>query len=79
MSKNNRLNALLSEVEQSEKKIAAIHNWAAIIKKHLNLQELDRAIIDELIDHIEIGERTIVNGQRRQDIKVFYRFVGLVE
>lgn len=78
LSKTNRLNALLSEVEQSEKKIAAIHNWAAIIKKHLNLQELDRAIIDELIDHIEIGERTIVDGQRHQDIKVFYRFVGLV-
>ena len=35
--------------------------------------------LDELIDHIEIGERTVVDGHRRQDIKVFYRFVGLVE
>ena len=39
----------------------------------------DRTRIDELIDHNEIGERTVVDGQRRQDIKVFYRFVGLVE
>ena len=73
-----RLDALLYELEQSEKKIAAIHDWAAIIRKYLNLQELDRATIDELIDHIEIGERTVVDGQRHQDIKVFYRFVGLV-
>jgi len=78
VSKAERLDALLSEVEQSEKKIAAIHNWAAIIRKYLNLQELDRATIDELIDHIEIGERTVVDGQRHQDNKVFYRFVGLV-
>ncbi|MEY8233471.1 DUF4368 domain-containing protein, partial [Oscillospiraceae bacterium 50-16] len=58
---------------------AAIQNWTAIIRKYLNLQDLDRTTIDELIDHIEVGERTVVDGQRRQDIKVFYRFVGLVE
>ena len=45
----------------------------------MNLQKLDRAVLDELIDHIEIGERTVVDGQRHQDIKVFYRYVGLVE
>ncbi len=39
----------------------------------MNLQE------DELIGHIEVGECTVVDGQCRQDIKVFYRFVGLVE
>ena len=79
LSKVERLDALLSEVDGAEKETAAIHNWAAIIRKYLDISELDRAIIDELIDHIEIGERTIVNGQRKQDIKVFYRFVGLVE
>ena len=79
LSKVERLDALLSEVDGAEKETAAIHDWAAIIRKYLDISELDRTIIDELIDHIEIGERTIVNGQRKQDIKVFYRFVGLVE
>ena len=41
-------------------------------------QGLDRDIVDELIDHIEIGERSVIEGQRRQDIKIFYRFVGVV-
>jgi len=79
LAKAERLDALLSEVEKEQQKTAAIHNWTAIIRKYLNLQELDQATIDELIDHIEVGERTVVDGQRRQDIKVFYRFVGLVE
>lgn len=79
LDKTERLDALLSEVDGAEKETAAIHNWAAIIRKYLDISELDRTIIDELIDHIEIGERTVVDGQRRQDIKVFYRFVGLVE
>ena len=79
VSKAKRLDALLSEVGKAQQKTAAIHNWTAIIRKYLDLQELDRAVIDKLIDHIEIGERTVVDGQRRQDIKVFFRFVGLVK
>lgn len=78
LAKAERLDALLSEVDKTEKETAAIQDWVVIIRKYLNLDVLDRAVIDELIDHIEIGERTVVNGQRRQDIKVFYRFVGLV-
>ena len=79
LAKGERLKTLLFEVEAAEKKTAAIHNWIAIIRKYLDLRELDRAVVDELIDHIEIGERTVVDGQRHQDIKVFYRFVGFLE
>ena len=79
LAKAERLDALLSEVDKAQQETTAIHNWTAIIRKYLDLQELDRAAIDELIDHIEIGERTIVDGRRRQDIKVFYRFVGQVQ
>lgn len=79
LAKAERLETLLTEVNAAEEKVAAIHDWAALIQKYLNLQKLDRAVLDELIDHIEIGERTVVDGQRHQDIKVFYRYVGLVE
>ena len=78
IQKAERLDTLLSEVDKVEKETAAIQSWTAIIRKYLDLQELDRTIVDELIDHIEVGERTVVDGQRHQDIKVFYRFVGLV-
>ncbi len=79
LEKTERLNELVSEVDAAELKTAAIQNWITVIRKYLDLQELDRTVVDELIDHIEIGERTVVNGQRRQDIKVFYKFVGLME
>jgi DNA invertase Pin-like site-specific DNA recombinase len=79
IQKAHRLAVLTAEVDKAEKGITVIYNWVAIIRKYLDLSELDRNIINELIDHIEIGERTVTDGQRRQDIKVFYRFVGLVE
>lgn len=78
IQKAERLEALLTEMKKTEEETSAIHSWAAIIRKYLDLQKLDRAIVEELIDHIEIGERTVIDGQRHQDIRVFYRFVGLV-
>ena len=78
LSAAERLTTLRSEADRVEKDVAAIQNWTAIIRKYLNLQELDRTVIDELIDHIEIGERSNVGGEMRQEIKVFYRFVGYV-
>ena len=74
-----RLEALLPEVNRVDKKTADVQTWMAHIRKYLDLKELDRGIVEELIDHIEIGERTVIDGQRRQEIKVFYRFVGLVD
>ena len=73
-----RLNGLLSEIEKAERETAAVRNWTSLVRRHLNLDVLDRAVIDELIDHIEVGERTTVNGVMQQDIKIFYRFVGFV-
>ncbi len=79
MAKSERLRELSSQVETVEQATAAIQNWTSLIQKHLNMQAFDRAAIDELIDHIEVGERSIVDGEMKQNIKIFYRFVGLVD
>ena len=79
LDKTKRLDALLPEIQAVEQKTAAIKDWTAIIRKHLNVQTLDRETIDELIDHIEIGEHTVIDGKRQQEIKVFYRFIGQVK
>ena len=71
MTKRTKPDRIWQEVEN-------IRQWAGIIRRYLDVQELDRETIDELIDHIEIGERTVIDGQKQQDIKIFYRFVGAV-
>ena len=78
VQKSERLEHLLSETGKAQQEAADMQKWVASIRKYLSLEELDRDIVDELIDHIEIGERTVVDGQRHQDIKIYYRFVGLV-
>ena len=78
LQKAERLEALLAEARQCEQEAANIQSWAAIVRKHLHTQELDRMMVDELIDHIEVGERIVTDGCKYRDIKIFYRFVGQI-
>ena len=79
LDKAERLETLTQEIAKAEQEAAAINEWAGHIRKYMDLRELDRQIIDELIDHIEIGERVVVDGQNRQSVKIYYRFVGLLD
>ena len=62
-----------------QKESAAQTDWAAVLRKYLNLQVLGRTAVDELIDHIEVGERTDAGGNHRQNIKVFYQFADSMQ
>ena len=73
-----QLDILLAEAEKAEQQSTAVRNWTSLVHKYLDLNVLDRTVVDELIDHIEVGERTVEDGVMRQDVKVFYRFVGFV-
>ena len=78
VQKAERLDTLLAGERKSQQDIANIQRWAGTVRQYLDLQDLNRDIVEELIDHIEIGERTVIDGQKHQDIKIYYRFVGLV-
>ena len=78
IQKTDRLDTLLAEERKAQQEVENIRQWAGIVRRYLDVQELDREIVEELIDHIEIGERTIIDGKQHQDIKIFYRFVGVV-
>lgn len=71
-----RLDTLLAEVREYEQSAADIQRWAAVVRKHLHIRELDRETVDELIDRIEVGEKTVIDGKNVRGIKIYYRFVG---
>ena len=74
--RTDRLDTLLAEGREYEQSAADIQSWAAVVRKHLHIRGLDRETVDELIDRIEVGEKTVVDGKNVRDIKIYYRFVG---
>lgn len=79
LAKIERLKEVQAELEKAEQDVEAVRKWTGSIRKYMDVKELDRGIVDDLIDHIEVGERQVADGQCRRHIKIFYRFVGAVD
>jgi hypothetical protein len=72
-----KLTTLNQSQNEKTAKLADIGAWVALIKQHSQIEVLDRPTLEALIDKIEIGEREVINGEKQQDIRIFYKFVGL--
>lgn len=79
LQKAERLEQLLTEMSKAQRETDNIQKWSDTIRKYLSLKELDREIVDELIHHIEVGERSVIDGKKHKDITIYYRFVGAVK
>lgn len=53
--------------------------WTAVIRRYLEIAELDETILFELVDRIEVGETKKSKGLRVCDIKLYYRYAGDVD
>lgn len=63
----------LSVVADEEKNI---QEFLKVVKSYTEIEELTLEILNSFIDRIYINDRTIVNGVRRQEIKIVYKFIG---
>ena len=50
--------------------------WWTGIRQYATIQELDEAILNRLISRILVGEVKKIDGQKIQEVKIVYNFVG---
>lgn len=75
-AKLDNLNAAIAEAEQES---TGINEFVGLIEKYINIQELDRAVVHELIEKIVVHQaHKEPDGQRIQQIDIYYRFVGII-
>jgi len=73
---SDRLAQLTQTAEQAEAKTSDINRWMGLIKEKSTFDEVDRDLLESLIEKIEIGEKQIVDGVKTQDIQIHYKYVG---
>ena len=75
------LDALNQSDNEKSAKLSDIQIWVKLIKEKSaieTIEDLDRELLEALIEKIEIGECEVIDGVRQRDIKVYYKFVGLI-
>jgi chromosome segregation ATPase len=72
-----RLSLLTQTTEQADSKLADIERWISLIKEKSTFDEVDRDLLESIIDRIEVSEKKVIDGVKTQDVKIYYKYVGL--
>ena len=54
-------------------------NFVDLIKQYTDIDELSQALLNTLIDRIEVHEPEDVDGELIQKLDVYYKFVGRLD
>ncbi|WP_445432977.1 DUF4368 domain-containing protein [Bifidobacterium longum] len=66
--------------DQSAQKLGHYQKFMGIVRKHLAFEELTPTLLREMIEKIVVHECSYdENGTRRQDIEIYYSFVGKID
>lgn len=50
-----------------------------VVKRFTEMQELTPEIVATLIERVEVGQAQVVDGVKKQEIKIIYNFIGNIQ
>ena len=50
-----------------------------VVKKFTEMQELTPEIVATLIERVEVGQAQVIDGVKKQEIKIIYNFIGNIQ
>ena len=71
-----RLQDLMLAMRRTDEQESDVRSFMQEIRKYAAIQELDEAVLNRLISKILVGEVRKVDGQKCQEVKIVYNFVG---
>lgn len=75
-----KISALSAQLDTDKEQVENVGKWLSLVKQYINLSELSADVLNTLIEKIIIHEATKDSeGNRVQEIEIFYRFVGNID
>ena len=75
-SNQKRLQDLTLMMRRSDEQESDVRMFIQEIRQYATIQELDESILNRLISRILVGEVKKIDGQKIQEVKIVYNFVG---
>ncbi|HEY5467447.1 MAG TPA: DUF4368 domain-containing protein [Clostridia bacterium] len=71
-----KLQTIYQQLNNRECSEFEIERWLQLIGQYMEIKDLDRPTVMELIESITISEASKATGKRTQEITIQYRFIG---
>ena len=72
-----RIVSLEASSKEAKAKHEDIKRWVYLIKENSALEDVDRDLLETLIERVEVGEKVVQDGVKSQEVKAYYKFVGM--
>ena len=73
-----RLQELMRMLQQSDAQEREVRTFIREIRQYATILELDETVLNRLISRILGGKVKKVDGQKVQEVKIVYNFVGMI-
>ncbi|MCM1059877.1 MAG: recombinase family protein [Eubacterium sp.] len=74
-----KINALNMSIKTNRENNINAENFVETIKNYADITELNAAMLNTLIEKIVVHEAEIIDGEKIQQLDVYYKFVGLLD
>ena len=72
--------SLREEIRKTEQEMIGAEKWVELIKENAVPKELTATLLNTMIEKILIHAPEIdENGERLQEVEIYYRFIGKIE
>ncbi len=69
---------LTAQRTESDKDRGNAEQFSKLIKGYTGIEKLSAALLNTLIEKITIGEPQDMDGERIQEVKIYYKFIGCI-
>ena len=73
-----QLEEIHQRLAQAEQDDNDIERFLSAVKRYVAVETLDREMLLELIDFIEVGQQIVQDGKKTRDVTIHYKFVGKI-
>ena len=71
-----RLQIIEAELNQKDEYAENLQKLSDAINGYMEIKELTANMLNQLVERIEVGYVTEVDGEKQQEISIIYRFIG---
>jgi len=71
-----QLKTVEAELSKERDQMEGLNKLKETVNRFFNFEKLTSEMLHQLIDRIEIGHAELIDGEKRQNVNIVYRFVG---
>ena len=70
------LQELMRMLQQSDAQESEVRTFIREIRQYATIKELDETVLNRLISRILVGDVKKIDGQKTQEVRIVYNFIG---